>query len=264
MSAAPAEEEGGDLGGGGSRGGVDRARSRRRSAMPPASDTDDNGNSGIAKPRLDSSAGPVAEGLEQGPGQASPTVPVAVSVLTPSRSEALLEQDGGLAAAPDPGRSDLDLAGSAGGAPPSGRYGFRDIDPLPVRCEPSSPSTPPHWTHSTYFITYIPTYLLTGASPRYDVHVVASPAGGAQGSVVPQTRGVDGCISSPAGRNDMYGGKAGMSRAAPDPAPPLALADLYNGETETDGEVLRETGAERRHSGQTEEEEEEANSPLKV
>ena len=56
-----------------------------------------------------------------------------------------------------------------------------------------------------------------------------------------------------------------MSRAAPDPAPPLALADLYNGETETDGEVLRETGAERRHSGQTEEEEEEeANSPLKV
>ena len=177
MSAAPAEEEGGDLGGGGSRGGVDRARSRRRSAMPPASDTDDNGNSGIAKPRLDSSAGPVAEGLEQGPGQASPTVPVAVSVLTPSRSEALLEQDGGSAAAPsvqepdgalpssapDPGRSELDLDGSAGGAPPSGGYGFREIDPLTVRCEPSSPSTHPlrDVPGDVHLLTFLLTCLLT-------------------------------------------------------------------------------------------------------
>ena len=82
-------------------------------------------------------------------------------------------------------------------------------------------------------------------------------------------KGNDGCIASPAGRNDVYYGGdgeagTGMSRAAPDPALARPLADLYNGETETDGEVLMRAGAERRHSGQTEEEEEEANSPLKV
>ena len=193
MSAAaeaPAEEEGGDPGVGSA---VGRARSRRRSALPPPAsdgdgDRDSSGiaavqqlyNSGTAKPGQESStAGPVAEGLEeQSPGPAPLTVPVAsASFLTPSRSEALLEQDGGSAAAPsvqepdgalpssapDPGRSELDLAGSAGGAPPSGGYGFREIDPLTVRCEPSSPSTHPlrDVPGDVHLLTFLLTCLLT-------------------------------------------------------------------------------------------------------